>query len=370
MALLLRAVALLALVMAAALVPVAVARAEEGDQSSSEPVAKNLHPDRQFEQAMEKQANALTARQFKAFGEAFTDGRFDDALSQINQVLAVEIKLLGVEHPKVKDHQNIAGLVARARSFSAENQARLVEATNLRQVGRLAFNAGRFALAEENYRSAAERVATAAGTDNYLYSAISLELARLYIYDKRFSEAAEICDKQVPRHLIDNGELSRTYAEALNLHGLVHIGINRAEEGSKFLTHSAQILEQLFGKDSLEYTHSRRAQAILNLAKGNLDAAESELAEILELSERRGGKGSQNDTTWTVDLAEVKLLKGDHQAALQLASEALARYEKNLPTDSVWTAQALELQARIHTAMGDAAAAKLAADRAGAIRLR
>ena len=139
--------------------------------------------------------------------------------------------------------------------------------------------------------------------------------------------------------------------------GLVLIDSGDLVEADRILTEALNIFQKKFGRDYQGTRVVLGNLGVTHMLQGDLDRAEKELTEVRD-QESKLGLAAQDSFITLYRLGEVKRLRGDAAAAIELERTALAATQKTHGESSRYTAMAHHLFALSLRDQGDTAGAE------------
>ena len=196
-------------------------------------------------------------------------------------------------------------------------------------------NLGLTLQSQSRYREASEVEAQALATNEKILGSehqmtlnSKRDLALAYYHLGHYPKARAMMEEVIAAERRKFGDAHPTIAGAeINL-GLLLTDSGDADAAERVLTESVSIFEKKYGRD---YQGVRLALGDLgaaHIAQGKLDQAESELLEVLE-REKKAGTPELGDFIDTYRLGDIKRLRGDYNAAIELQRAALAASQKD-----------------------------------------
>jgi len=264
--------------------------------------------------------------------QLYKQKKFSDAVPIAREVLAIQEKILGKNHPRTVVTLNNLALLYKAM--------------------------GDYSRAEPLYQRALAICEKTLGPNHHDTATTLNNLAVLYQamgdYSRAeplYQRALAICEKTLgPNH--------HDTAATLNNLALVYQAMGDYSRAKPLYQRALVICEKTLGPN-----HHDTAAALNNLAKlykamGDYSSAEPLYQRALAIFEKTLGPDNPNTATSLNNLAMLYKAMGDYSKAEPLYQRALAIFEKTLGLDNPNTAAALNNLAELYQAMGDYSSAE------------
>jgi serine/threonine protein kinase len=263
-------------------------------------------------------------------GASWGLSNYDDAESYDREALAVALRDAGPDDLDVASTRAGLGMVLHA-------QSRFAEARQLKQQ----------ALATD------EKVL---GPEHPITMAVRRDLGLSYFHLGLYPQARAALEQTLAaqRRIFGNENLAVAGTE-INL-GVVLTDSGDLSEADRILTEALNILQKKFGRDHAETQMVVGNLGVLHTLQGDLEHAEKELTEVLDVERKLSPAGL--DVGDLYHLGEIKRLRGDAAAAIELERSALAISQKKYGEGTRYTAMAHHMLALALRDQGDTAGAE------------
>ena len=291
---------------------------------------KGTDPQSQEKESPDKEKLSHRDALLKRVQEFKKAGKYEEAISVTNQVLAIEREVFGESHEEVVGTLIfLAGLYEQLDQLpDAEKLLREILDIQTKQFGKdhwmvidARLNLAKTRLLSKLTLAEREELRRAYGLEQEI-----IKLFRQSKYEQAVSVAMESARKF--RKFL--GESHPDYAKSLNILAVIYKSMGKYVKAEQVYRKAVVILERTLGKAHPDYATSLNNLAVLNKSMGDYTEAERLYREALSIREKTLGKSHPDYARSLIDLGVLYRSMGNYVKAEQLLREAMAIIEKTL----------------------------------------
>jgi CHAT domain-containing protein/Tfp pilus assembly protein PilF len=310
------------------------------------------------------EAKRLIQQAFKLYQQ----GKYNEAISLAEKVLAIRKKVLGDNHPLTAQSLNNLAVLYQSQGRYSEaeplyKQALAITksqlgdnhpdtATNLNNLAEIYQSQGRYREAEPLYKQALAIYKKQLG-DNHPDTATSLNnLAGLYQNQGRYTEAETLFKESLTIRKAQLGDNHITTATSLNNLAGLYQNQGRYTEAEILFKESLTIRKSQLGDNHPDTATSLNNLAELYRVQGRYSEADPLYKQALAISKAQLGDNHPDTAGSLNNLATLYYSQGRYAEAEPLYKQALAIIKKQLGDNHPLTATSLNNLARLYRSQG------------------
>ncbi|NEQ38166.1 MAG: tetratricopeptide repeat protein, partial [Okeania sp. SIO3I5] len=319
-------------------------------------------------QVSEEDELAEAERLFQQVVELYQQGKYAEAISLAEKVLAIRKKVLGDNHPDVAESiNNLAvlylsqGRYTEAEPLYQESLAIMKEklgdnhpnvATSLNNLAELYRLQGRYTEAEPLYQESLAITKEKLG-DNHPSVATSLNnLAALYLLQGRYTEAESLYQESLAIMKEKLGDNHPSVATSLNNLAFLYSLQGRYTEAEPLYQESLAITKELLGDNHPSVATSLNNLALLYRLQGRYTEAEPLFQQSLAIIKEKLGDNHPDVATSLNNLAVLYRLQGRYTEAEPLYQQSLDIRQEQLGDNHPDVARSLNNLALLYQSQG------------------
>ena len=301
--------------------------------------------------------------------QLYQAGRYAEAVTLVQRILAIQEKALGPDHPDVATSLNKLALLYQAqgdyrsaaplfqRSLAIREKALGPEhpdvATSLNNLGGLYKDQGDYGRAAPLYQRSLAIVEKALGPEHPHFATSLSNLAALYQAQGDYGRAAPLYQRSLALQEKVLGPEHPDVAVSLNNLALLYQAQGDYERAAPLLQRSLAIRERALGPEHSAVADSLNNLAGLYQAQRDYPRAAPLYQRSLAIYEKFLGPDHPDLADSLNNLASLYRAQGDYGRAAPLFQRSLAIYEKALGPDHRLVANALTNLAALYQVQGD-----------------
>jgi eukaryotic-like serine/threonine-protein kinase len=252
-------------------------------------------------------------------------------------------------------HRQLAAALEARRALFRSPHADLAE--SLHNMGRVLWHQDEFVEAEDHYREALEMFIAFYGPEHRQIAETMSHIATCLRDRGECDDAEALYRKSLDMLYRMFGDEHQDIAANYNNMAVCLLMAGRYEEAAVQFERALDMIRRISDDpDDFRVARGKRRLGSALTKLGEFDRAQLALDEALDIYIRALGWNNRYAASIIYESAELQLVRGDHDRAVELAEQAL-EIQQGKFDDQLDTAKTLELLGRIHLADGDASKA-------------